>query len=178
MSYLCGVIKINLIMSQTYATVLRKNLAKPEEASRYYAVGRSGRVVTIKEIAKRIAERSSYSRGELEGCVGEYLLEILNVLEEGNIAQMSDLGNFRMTVKTAIPTLTAAEFKAHCIEGGHVVFHPGKDLRKLCKNMEYTAAGKSAADSADGGGGGSDLPDDNTPSGGGGGGGEAPDPAA
>lgn len=164
-------------MSQTYVTVLRKNIAKPELASRYYAVGRSGRVVTIKEIAKRIAERSSYSRGELEGCVGEYLLELLNVLEEGNIAQMGDLGNFRMTVKTATPTLTAAEFKAHCIEGGHVVFHPGKDLRKLCKNMEYTTAGKPGADSGDVGGGGGELPDDNNP-GGGGGGNEAPDPAA
>lgn len=164
-------------MSQTYVTVLRKNLAKPQESPRYYAMGRSGRVVSIREVAKRIAERSSFSRGELEGCVGEYLLEILNILEEGNIVQLADLGNFRMTIKTALPTLTATEFKGNCIEGGHVVFYPGKDLRKLCKNMEYTLAGKSKPDSEGGG----NLPDDNEPSGGGGGnggGGEAPDPAA
>lgn len=169
-------------MSQTYATVLRKNLAKPEETPRYYAVARSGRLVSIKEVAKRIAERSSYSRGELEGCICEFLLEVLNVLEEGNIAQVGDLGNFRMTIKTAVPTLTAEEFKVNCIEGGHVVFYPGKELRKLCKGMEYTAAGKSKPAS--------DADDDSQPSGGnepsgggednGGGGdnGEAPDPAA
>lgn len=133
-------------MSQNYTTVLRKNLAKPQETPRYYAVARSGRAVTIKEVAKRIAERSSYSRGELEGCVSEYLLEILNVLEEGNIVQLGDLGNFRLTIKTASPTLTADEFKVNCIEGGHVVFHPGKELRKLCKGMEYTAAGKAKPD--------------------------------
>ena len=110
-------------MSQSYVTVLRKNLAKPQETPRYYAVARSGRVVSIRDVAKRIAERSSFSRGELEGCVGEFLLEMLNVLEEGNIVQLADMGNFRMTIKTATPTLTADEFKANCIEGGHVVFH-------------------------------------------------------
>lgn len=68
-------------MSQSYVTVLRKNLAKPQETPRYYAVARSGRVVSIRDVAKRIAERSSFSRGELEGCVGEFLLEMLNVLE-------------------------------------------------------------------------------------------------
>ena len=160
-------------MSQSYVTVLRKNLAKPQETPRYYAVARSGRVVSIRDVTKRIAERSSFPRGELEGCVGEFLLEMLNVLEEGNIVQLADMGNFRMTIKTATPTLTADEFKANCIEGGHVVFHPGKDFRKLCKNMEYTVAGKSKTDSEGGGEG------DDKPSGGGNGGdGEAPDPAA
>lgn len=165
-------------MSQTYATVLRKNLAKPEETPRYYAVARSGRAVSIKEVAKRIAERSSFSRGELEGCVSEYLLEILNVLEEGNIVQLADLGNFRLTVKTATPTLTAEEFKVNCIEGGHVVFHPGKELRKLCKGMEYTAAGKPKSDSEGSDGGKDDPSDGNNPSGGGDDSGETPDPAA
>ena len=160
-------------MSQSYVTVLRKNLAKPQETPRYYAVARSGRVVSIRDVAKRIAERSSFSRGELEGCVGEFLLERLNVLEEGNIVQLADLGNFRMTIKTASPTLTAEEFKTNCIEGGHVVFHPGKDLRKLCKNMEYTVVGKSKADS-DGSGEGDDKPS----GGGSGDDGETPDPAA
>lgn len=161
-------------MSQTYTTVLRKNLVKPQETPRYYAVARSGRTVSIREVAKRIAERSSFSRGELEGCVGEYLLEILNVLEEGNIVQLGDLGNFRMTIKTATPTLTTEEFKVNCIEGGHVVFYPGKDLRKLCRNMEYNLAGKSNSNTGSGDDG-KDDPSDK-PSGGGDGGGEAPDP--
>lgn len=161
-------------MSQIYTTVLRKNLAKPQETPRYYAVARSGRTVSIKEVAKRIAERSSYSRGELEGCVSEYLWEILNVLEEGNIAQVGDLGNFRLTIKTATPTLKEEEFKVNCIEGGHVVFYPGKELRKLCKGMEYAAAAKSKTDEGGDNGGGEPTDPDN-PSGGGG---EAPDPAA
>lgn len=161
-------------MSQTYSIVPRKNLVKPDEAPRYYAVARSGKTVSVKEIVKRIAERSSYSRGELQGCITEYLIEVLNVLEEGNIAQLGDLGNFRLTILTAKSTATAAEFKASCIEGGHVVFYPGKELRKLCKGMEYTTH-KSKDDADDDG---DDTPTPPDKPSGGGDDGETPDPAA
>ena len=103
-------------MAQNYVVMARKNLLKPSEAPKYYAVARSGRKVTVKEVCKRITERSSYSKGELEGCIGEFLLEIVNVLDEGNIVQMGDLGNFRMSLKTATATATEKEFKASCIE--------------------------------------------------------------
>lgn len=162
-------------MAQNYTLMARKNLLKPSEAPKYYAVARSGRKVTVKEVCKRISERSSYSKGELEGCIGEFLLEIVNVLEEGNIAQMGDLGNFRMSLKTALPTDTAKEFKASCIDKGKVLFFPGSDLRKLCKALDYAlykSDSKADADEKplpDGGGSGGDQ-------GGSGGEGEAPDP--
>ena len=89
--------------------------------------------MTVKEVCKRITERSSYSKGELEGCIGEFLLEIVNVLDEGNIVQMGDLGNFRMSLKTATATATEKEFKASCIEKGKVLFYPGSDLRSCVK---------------------------------------------
>ena len=56
-------------MAQNYVVMARKNLLKPSEAPKYYAVARSGRKVTVKEVCKRITERSSYSKGELEGCI-------------------------------------------------------------------------------------------------------------
>ena len=57
-------------MAQNYTLMARKNLLKPNETPKYYAVARSGRKVTVKEVCKRITERSSYSKGELEGCIG------------------------------------------------------------------------------------------------------------
>lgn len=72
-------------MAMNYVIMARKNLMKPEEAPKYYAMARSGKRVPVKEVCKRISERSSYSKGELEGCIGEFLLEIMNVLEEGNM---------------------------------------------------------------------------------------------
>lgn len=156
-------------MAQNYTVMARKNLLKPDEAPMYYAVARSGRRVSVKEVCKRISQRSSYSKGELEGCIGEFLLEIVNVLEEGNIVQMGDLGNFRMSVKTGTPTKTAKEFNASCIEKGKILFFPGSDLRKLCKALDYALyKSDSTTDSGEG-----PLPDD----GGKDDNGEAPDPA-
>lgn len=54
-------------MAQNYTLMARKNLLKPNETPKFYAVARSGRKVTVKEVCKRITERSSYSKGELEG---------------------------------------------------------------------------------------------------------------
>lgn len=124
-------------MAQKYIVVERKNPLKPQEATKFYAMARSGRKVTVKEVCKRITERSSYSKGELEGCIGEFLLEIVNVLEEGNIVQMGDLGNFRMSLINGTPTATEKEFKASCIKKGRVLFYPGNDLRKLCKTTDF-----------------------------------------
>lgn len=59
-------------MAQNYTLMARKNLLKPSETPKFYAVARSGRKVTVKEVCKRITERSSYSKGELEGCIGEF----------------------------------------------------------------------------------------------------------
>jgi len=50
-------------MAQNYTLMARKNLLKPSETPKFYAVARSGRKVTVKEVCKRITERSSYSKG-------------------------------------------------------------------------------------------------------------------
>lgn len=163
-------------MAQNYVVMARKNLLKPDEAAKFYAVARSGRKVTVKEVCKRIAERSSYSKGELEGCIGEFLLEIENVLEEGNIAQMGDLGNFRMSLKTALATATEKEFKASCIEKGKVLFYPGSDLRKLCKSQTFTLYHPDEKDDEEAPTA-PVTPDDGQAGGSGDGGGSAPDPS-
>ena len=82
-------------MAQNYVVMARKNLLKPSEAPKYYAVARSGRKVTVKEVCKRITERSSYSKGELEGCIGEFLLEIVNVLDEEFPHESQDGNGYR-----------------------------------------------------------------------------------
>ena len=132
-------------MAQNYTLMARKNLLKPDETPKYYAVARSG----------------------------EFLLEIVNVLDEGNIAQMGDLGNFRMSIKTGTPTDTVKEFKTSCIDKGKVLFYPGSDLRKLCKTLDYTLyKNDSSADSDK-----DPLPDDGDDNQGGSGSGVTPDPS-
>ena len=82
-------------MAQNYVVMARKNLLKPSEAPKYYAVARSGRKMTVKEVCKRITESSSYSKGEVEGLIWEFLLEIVNGLVEGDIVEMGGMGTLR-----------------------------------------------------------------------------------
>lgn len=136
-------------MSQSYIIVGRKNPQNPEAPKKFYAQSRSMKKVTVKEICKRISERSSYSRGELEGAIGEFLIEIQNVLEEGNIAQMGDLGNFRLVISKSYPAVNAADFNTSLIGASRVSFYAGTELRDLCKRMKYTLYKKDEAKSAE-----------------------------
>lgn len=125
-------------MAQKYVVVERKNPLKPQNPTKFYAMARSNRRVDTDEVIKRISERSSYSIGELKGCITEFLLEIKNQLELGNIVLMGDLGSFRVTIATGNATDTAKEFKAAtCIKISRVRFSPGEMLRDMCKAMKY-----------------------------------------
>lgn len=139
-------------MSQKYVLVARKNPLKPLETAKFYATAHSNRKVDTDEVIKRISERSSYSIGELKGCITEFLLEIKNQLELGNIVILGDLGRFRVTIVTGTATKTAKEFKASsCIKISRVRFHPGSMLMDMCKAMKYSLikAGKEEGDDDD-----------------------------
>ena len=79
-------------MAQKYVVVERKNPLKPQEPAKFYAMARSNRRVDTDEVISRVSERSSYSIGELKGCITEFLLEMKNQLSLGNIVLLGDMG--------------------------------------------------------------------------------------
>lgn len=160
-------------MAQKYVVVERKNPLKPQEPAKFYAMARSNRRVDTDEIISRISERSSYSIGELKGCITEFLLEMKNQLALGNIALLGDMGSFRVTIATGNATETADKFKATtCIKISRVRFRPGSMLMDMCKAMKYTLIkpGKEEGSDDD-----THTPDPNPDDGNDG---ETPDPAA
>ncbi|MCD7923457.1 MAG: DNA-binding protein [Bacteroides sp.] len=124
-------------MSQKYIVVAKMNPINKNADPKYYAQAKSNMKVSVKDICTRIAERSSYPKGELEGTINEFLLETEHVLGEGNIAQLGELGNFRMSIRTADATETAEAFGKANIKDCKIIFWPGASLRKLCKTMDY-----------------------------------------
>ena len=122
-------------MAQKYVVVERKNPLKPQEPAKFYAMARSNRRVDTDEVISRVSERSSYSIGELKGCITEFLLEMKNQLSLGNIV--------RVTIVTGNASETAEKFKAAtCIKISRVRFHPGSMLLDMCKAMKYTQVKK------------------------------------
>ena len=128
-------------MAQKYVVVERKNPLKPQEPAKFYAMARSNRRVDTDEVISRVSERSSYSIGELKGCITEFLLEMKNQLSLGNIVLLGDMGSFRVT---------AEKFKAAtCIKISRVRFHPGSMLLDMCKAMKYTQVKKGEGSEGD-----------------------------
>lgn len=124
-------------MTQKCVVVARINPGKRENPPKFYALAKSNRNVTISEICARVSERSSYSRGELLGCISEFLIEVVHVLEEGNIAEMGSLGNFSLRARTASPTDKAEDFRPSNIRDARIRFYPGEELRNLCKTITF-----------------------------------------
>lgn len=90
-------------------------------------MARSNRRVDTDEVISRVSERSSYSIGELKGCITEFLLEMKNQLSLGNIVLLGDMGSFRVTIVTGNASETAEKFKAAtCIKISRVRFPSGK----------------------------------------------------
>lgn len=133
---------------QQYVIMSRKNPLKPDEQPKFYALAHSTRVVDLEAICKRIGERSSYSLGELEGCINEFLIEIKNVLLEGAIAQVGKLGRFRLSLRTYRPTSVAEDFSNSHVKSCRVLFYPSTKLVEMCKTVKFTPY-KSDAESAE-----------------------------
>lgn len=126
-------------MSQKFVLVKRKNVLKPTEPEKFYAIAVSNGMVETGDVIRRVSERSSYSQGELEGMIKEFLLEVMNVLEKGNTVRLGELGCFHVTICNSNPVVDEKKFSvATCIKGSHVRFMPGRLLKKMCKSMEYS----------------------------------------
>lgn len=138
-------------MAQKYVVVERKNPLKPQEPAKFYAMARSNRRVDTDEVISRVSERSSYSIGELKGCITEFLLEMKNQLSLGNIVLLGDMGSFRVTIVTGNASETAEKFKAGPPVSKFPVsrFHPGSMLLDMCKAMKYTQVKKGEGSEGD-----------------------------
>lgn len=123
-------------MALKYTIVPKKNPTEPNSDPKFYALAKSGKRVSVKDICIRVSERSSYSKGELEGAINEFLLEVEHVMQEGNIAQLGDLGNFRLSIHSTGANEEAKFTKAN-IKSSKLIFWPGSSLRKLCRTMDY-----------------------------------------
>ena len=126
-------------MSQKFVIVKRRNPQKPAEPAKYYAQAVKAKRVDIHEVVRRIAERSSFSMGELNGAICEFLIELKNQLELGNTVSLGELGSFRVTICTGKATADPEKFSAQtCIKKSRVRFIGGSMLRDMCKAMKYT----------------------------------------
>lgn len=124
-------------MALAFSKVKRKVLNGPEEGQeKYYAVAKSSGISDLEKMCDLISARSTVSSADVKGVL-DSLNWVMDIeLRAGNIVQLGELGNFRLTICSA-GTEKAEELTVSQIKGSRIIFTPGIALRNTRRKVTY-----------------------------------------
>ncbi|MCD7974123.1 MAG: HU family DNA-binding protein [Candidatus Azobacteroides sp.] len=124
-------------MAVTYVVVERRNPLKEEEPARFYAQAKSREELTFKELGTEISEISStVSDTDAVAVLNDLIKILIRHLAKGHIVRLGDFGSLRMTLSSQ-GAISEKTFTSDFIRSAKVSFNPGKDLKKMIRNLEY-----------------------------------------
>ena len=125
-----------------------------DKTSKYYAQISSPEPIDLEAIAKRIAANCTLTRHDILACLSAFQEQLILSLQEGKSVRLSDLGCFRVTLRSE-GTETELEFSTSKIIGTHILFSPAARLRKALSvgadgvNFSMMAKTSSSSESGD-----------------------------
>jgi len=124
-------------MPVKYNVVERKNLLDKTAAPKFYASAKADGEVSLKALAKEIAQGSTtVSDTDVLAVLNDLTKVLVRHLSEGEIVKLGDFGNFQITL-TSEGAPSAEKFTASHIKGNKIQFRPGADLRDMLKTVKY-----------------------------------------
>ncbi len=118
-----------------YKLIQRANPQKKEEKKYYPQAVKIGNV-ELKEIAQRIGQHSSLSRGDILSVISSFVDIIPSYLTEGYSVKLGELGTLRLSLSSTQGTVNEKEFRANYIKN-KVVFTPGVNVKSAIKDISY-----------------------------------------
>ena len=100
-----------------------------DKTTKFYAQIASPEPIDVEAIARRIAANCTLTRHDILACLSAFQEQLIYSLQEGKSVRLSDLGSFRVTLRSQ-GTDTAEEFNSGHIEGMRIRFTPAARLRK------------------------------------------------
>ena len=123
-------------MPVKYKMVPKKNsLVSPPEI-KYYPCAVSQGEVTLDDLAKIIASRSTVSRADCYGVIYGLTQVIGEMLSEGKIVKIDSLGSLKVTLQ-GTPANTEAELGKSNIKKVNVIFKPAKELKNTLNEINF-----------------------------------------
>jgi len=126
-------------MALKFNVIPRKNPQQKDAAPKYYASVVSDGELTLKQLAKRVAETSSFSEGDLMGILVTILKIIPDALSDGKIVRLGDLGSLRVAISSD-GSDEEKKVTANNIRSTSVTFAPGKDLKDAIGSFKFEKA--------------------------------------
>ena len=123
-------------MSIAYSVNSKINPIQLDAPGRYYATAKSSGDVTLKQLGKEIAQRSTVNHADTLAVL-EVLTQLLgDHIANGDIVRLGDFGRFNISLKS-IGAENQAAFTSKNIEKAKINFRPGKDLQDTLKTLTY-----------------------------------------
>jgi predicted histone-like DNA-binding protein len=124
-------------MSLKFRKVQRKVLSGKDAGQvKTYAMAKANGYCDMTKLCKMISARSAMSSADVKAIL-DSLNWVMDVeLQSGNIVQLGELGNFRLSVKST-GAETPEDFNASLIKQARIVFSPGASLRETKANVNY-----------------------------------------
>lgn len=150
-------------MATKYKLIKR---AKPGVANdpnpKYYAVAVTTGEDDFKSMTRAVADRCTVTGSDSKAVLDAFMTVMLQRLANGQIVRLNDLGSFRVSISSKGVEDEKKFNAATQITKARIIFTPCKELKDMCKSLNYQKVGASETTSSEGGGsegGGGDIID-------------------
>ena len=123
-------------MSIKYSTIARKNLQKPTDPVKYYAIASASGKTDIDKLSRPIANTSTVSRTDVYAVIMGLFETVAEELADGKTVILGKLGSFSVNVKSDAAETTDA-VNAATIKGAKIVYRPGGELKNMLMTLKY-----------------------------------------
>ena len=103
---------------------------------KFYASAVSNGELTLEKLTKRIERTSTVGGADIRAVLYSLVETIQDGLEEGAIVRLGELGSLRISIGSN-GEATMEDVNASSIKSAKCIFSPGKELKKMQKNLEY-----------------------------------------
>lgn len=112
---------------------------KEEEEGILHARVVEGQTLRFDKLCDRIADRSTFKSGEVQGIMTLFKEELIRSLKEGDPVEIDGIGTFSATA-TCAPVHDPKEIRAESIHFSRIVFRACKELRQEMSLMRFEKA--------------------------------------
>ncbi len=123
-------------MPVNYSVIPRKNPRDQAAPAKFYANAKSNGNVTMRQLAKQIAEISTVSTVDTIASIEAFLQVIPNHIADGKIVRLGEFGSFSLSISSegsdAEDQVTSSNIK-----GNKLKFRPGKEFKSVLNNITY-----------------------------------------
>ena len=124
-------------MGYSYKVNKRKSKTKDGiEHTKYYACAKRGKLVSSKELAQEISERSSLTQGDVYGSLSALSDVIKNHLLLGNSIKLDGIGTISLSI-TSEPSDEEDKVNARTLKVGKICFKADRELNEDVKNVSF-----------------------------------------